>query len=71
MSREAAKKIVDLMIKHGAEQNAILAEIQPICSDDEFRRYRRMIGQSMGSILLDIINPIVELYPDLKSSQLE
>jgi hypothetical protein len=27
---EAAKKIVDLMIKHGAEQNAILAEIQPI-----------------------------------------
>ena len=30
MFREAAKKIVDLMIKHGAEQNAILAEIQPI-----------------------------------------
>jgi hypothetical protein len=24
MSREAAKKIVDLMIKHGAEQNALL-----------------------------------------------
>jgi hypothetical protein len=39
--------------------------------DDEFRRYRRMIGQSMGSILLDVINPIVELYPDLKPSQLE
>jgi hypothetical protein len=49
-------------------KNAILAEIQPICSDDEFRRYRRMIGQSMGSILLDVINPIVELYPDLKPS---
>jgi hypothetical protein len=33
MSREAAKKIIDLMIKHGAEQNAILAEIRSICPD--------------------------------------
>ena len=36
MSREAAKKIVGLMIKHGAGQNAVLAEIQSICDDDEF-----------------------------------
>ena len=68
MSREAAKKIVDLMIKHGAEQNAILAEIQSICADDEFQKYKRMIGQSMGCMLLDVINPIVELYPALKPS---
>jgi hypothetical protein len=33
--------------------------------------YRRMIGRSMGSILLNVINPMVELYPDLKPSQLE
>jgi len=71
MSREAAKKIVDLMIKHGAEQNALLAEIQSICSNEEFQKYRRMIAQSMGSILLDVINPIVEMHPDLKPSQLE
>jgi hypothetical protein len=25
----------------------------------------------MGCMLLDLINPIVELYPDLKPSQLE
>jgi predicted transcriptional regulator len=71
MSREAAKKIVDLMIKHGAEQNALLAEIQSICSNEEFQKYKRMIAQSMGSILLDVVNPIVEMYPDLKPSQLE
>jgi hypothetical protein len=40
MSREAAKKIVDLMIKHGAEQNALLAETEPICSDYEFQKYK-------------------------------
>jgi hypothetical protein len=71
MSREAAKKIIDLMVKHGAEQNAVLAEIEPICSADEFQNYKRMIGQSMGSLLLNVINPIVELHPDLKPSQLE
>lgn len=71
MSREAAKRIIDLMVKHGAEQNAVLAEIRSICADDEFQEYKRMIGQSMGCMLLDVINPIVQLYPDLKPSQLE
>jgi hypothetical protein len=71
VSREAAKKIIDLMIRHGAEQNAVLTEIQSICTEDEFRKYRQMIGQSMGCMLLDVINPIVEMYPDLKPSQLD
>jgi hypothetical protein len=30
------------------------AEIRPICSDDEFHKYKRMIRQSMGSLLLDV-----------------
>jgi hypothetical protein len=59
------------MVKHGAEQNAVLSEIRSICADDEFQEYKRMIGQSMGCILLDVINPIVALYPGLKPSQLE
>jgi hypothetical protein len=71
MSREAAKKIIDLMIRHGAEQNAVLAEIQSICTDDEFHKYRRMVGQSMGCMLLDVVNPIVEMYPDLKPARLD
>jgi hypothetical protein len=55
MSREAAKKIIDLMLRHGAEQNAALAEIGSICAEDEFQRYKQMIGQSMGCMLLDVI----------------
>jgi hypothetical protein len=48
-----------------------LAEIQSICTDDEFHNYRRMIGQSMGCMLLDVMNPIVEMYPDLKPARLD
>ena len=71
MSREAAKKIVDMMTRHGAEQNAVLAEVQSICTEDEFCKYRQMIGQAMGCMLLDVINPIVEMYPDLKPARLD
>jgi hypothetical protein len=71
MSREAAKKIVDLMVRHAAEQNATLVEIQGTCTESEFREYKQMIGRSMGSMLLDVVNPIVERYPDLKPRQLD
>jgi hypothetical protein len=70
MSREAAKKIVDLMVKHAAEQNAALAEVQGMCTEIEFQEYKQMIGRSMGSMLLDVVNPIVERYPDLKPREL-
>jgi hypothetical protein len=63
--------IMDLMLKHAAEQNAVVSQARPMCTDDEFGRYRQMIAQSMGSILLDVMNPIIELYPDLKPPQLE
>jgi hypothetical protein len=71
MSREAAKKIVDLIMRHGAEQDQVLIDIQPICSVDEFEMYKQMIGKSMGSMLLDVLNRIFEKHPDLKPPQLE
>jgi hypothetical protein len=71
MSREAAKKILETVIRHGAEQNEVLLEVQHMCSTDEFALYKRMIGRSMGAMLLDVMNPIIEMYPDLKPAGLE
>jgi hypothetical protein len=71
MSREAANKIVSLILRHGAEQDQVLIDIQPICSPDEFEMYKQMIGRSMGGMLLDVLNPIFEKHPDLKPPQLE
>jgi len=71
MSQEAAKVILDIVLRHAAEQDAALVKIQEICSRDEFDRYRRMIGGSMGAMLVDVINPIVERYPELMPPQLE
>jgi hypothetical protein len=70
MSRDAAKIVMELVIKNAAEQDAVLTEIQSLCTGEEFREYRRMIGKSMGAMLFEIINPIVAKYPELKPPQL-
>jgi len=70
MSREAAKKLLSIVLRHAAEQDAALVELQTICSEDEFNQYKKMIGKSMGAMLLEIINPIVAKYPDLKPPEL-
>jgi hypothetical protein len=71
MSHDAAKAILDLILRHSAEQNRVLLDIEGACSAEEFREYKQMIGASMGSMLLDVINPIVAKYPELRPPQLE
>ncbi len=70
MSRQAAKLLLDVIVRHGAEQDAALADIEKLCTKDEFDRYNRMIGKSMGTMLLEVINPIVGKYPELKPPEM-
>ena len=64
MSQDAAKVVLEIIIRHSAEQDACLAAIREKCTDEEFREYRRMIGRSMGAMLLEVINPIIKKYQD-------
>jgi hypothetical protein len=70
MSRDAAKIIMEVVTKNAAEQDAVLAKIQSLCTEDEFREYRRMIGRSMGAMFFEIISPIVVKYPELKPAEM-
>jgi hypothetical protein len=71
MSRQAAKLLLVVILRHEAEQDAVLADIEKLCAKDEFDRYKRMIGKPMGTMLLEIINPIVGKYPELKPPEME
>jgi hypothetical protein len=71
MSREAAAEVLRAIVGHAREQDALLERIQRQCSQDEFNWFRRMIDKSMGAMLLDVINPIVAKYPELKPPELE
>ena len=70
MSRDAAKMIMEVVTRNAAEQDAVLTKIQSLCAENEFNEYRRMIGKSMGAMLVEIIHPIVAKYPELKPAQL-
>ncbi|SEB19137.1 hypothetical protein [Marinobacterium iners] len=71
MKKEVATEIVDLMVEFGDRLNQSVAMVQKDCSEDELVVYRRAAGKLMGTMLLDIMNPIFDEHPDLKSDRLE
>ena len=34
-------------------------------SKDDFRRYARVVGETLGSIQIDLMAPVLKEYPDL------
>ena len=64
MSREAAKTLLDTVLRQSGELDAVLTDIQAACTPEEFREFRKIVGDVMGSVLFDAINPIVAKYPD-------
>jgi hypothetical protein len=67
---EIARQISDLMIEIGGRLDGSVLVVQQRCSPEEFRVYRRAIGQVLGD-MLDILNPLYEEHPSLKPSQME
>ncbi|WP_158808578.1 hypothetical protein [Beijerinckia sp. L45] len=48
MQHVTAKALTALLLRHGAEQNDILHQVQRDESHEEFVRVRTMIGKTMG-----------------------
>ena len=70
MNREIAKMIVDLMLRQGRELDDSVRAVQSSEGAEEFNRYRLAVGRIMGEMLLEVMNPIFDEYPDLKPPQL-
>ncbi|MEL7525146.1 MAG: hypothetical protein AAFN16_05225 [Pseudomonadota bacterium] len=71
MKKEAAAQVVDLFIEFGARLDQSVSLVQQSSSESELKTYRRSVGKLMGRMLLEIMNPIFEAYPDLKPEGLE
>ena len=70
MKKEAAVEIVDLFLEFGAKLDESVVLVQQNASPDEFNNYRLSVGKMMGEMLVEVMNPIFEEYPDLKPDQL-
>jgi hypothetical protein len=70
-SAEVAMQINSLMLEYGQKLDASVRLVKERCTEDEFVAYRRAIGDVMGLMLLDIMNPLYARHPHLKPEQLK
>lgn len=71
MNREIAEEISKLMLYCGSEIDKSVVLVKNTCDSEEFEIYRKAIGKIMGTMLVDIMNPIYKQYPDIKPPQLK
>ena len=64
MKETTAKRLAEMLLRHGGEQN--IAAIQADEPPEEFLRIRAMIGQTMGALWTEALQPIFAEYPALK-----
>lgn len=61
-----AKQISDLMLEYGARLDESVLLVKNSCSEAELKTYRRAVGEIMGNMLTEIMNPLYERHPTLK-----
>lgn len=70
MEKETARVVLALMFEYGGKLNDAMLRIRETSDDEEFARYRRGIGRVLDSAFEQIINPILEEYPELRPKAL-
>lgn len=70
-NKETAKQISDLMLELGGKLNQSVALVKDTCDESQLIAYRKVVGQLMGTMLLDVMNPLYSIHPELKPDQLK
>jgi len=65
MKHHLAKEIINEMVINLKKYNDLLLKIKTTSTQKEFDFYKKGFAQIMGSMVLDIVNPIVKEHPDL------
>lgn len=65
-----ATDISALMLNIGSQLDASVSYVQKSCDESELNTYRSAVGEIMGRMLIDIMNPIYKQHSELKPEQL-
>lgn len=71
MKHETARRLLELLLRHSNEQNAFLSSLAGTEPEDQIKRIKAMIGQTMGAMYLEAIRPILAEHPDLTPHELK
>ena len=70
LSKAAASKIAELVERQADDLNESAARLREIYSEDEFKSYQRAIATVIGTMFLEILEPLWEDYPELAPESL-
>ncbi|MEB7938338.1 MULTISPECIES: hypothetical protein [Escherichia] len=68
--KNIAEDISALMLDIGSILDASVSRVQQTCDESELNTYRSAVGEIMGRMLIDIMNPIYKQHPELKPKEL-
>ena len=68
---EVAQYISDLMIEVGGRLDSSVQVVARKCPQEESQAYKRAVGNVLGEMLLQIMNPLYRVHPSLKPHGLE
>jgi len=70
MKRETAEKVLPLLMEAAARVDQAIARVFEGEDAAAAHRFRRIGGQVMGEIFLELVRPIHEEFPDLVPEEL-
>jgi hypothetical protein len=66
ISRNVAETVMQVVYRQMDELGELVRTIEPLCNGEEFEQYKRGIFHCLGSLVFEVLNPIVRRYPNLK-----
>jgi hypothetical protein len=70
-NKETAREVERTMRQCSAALDHTIRIVMDTCSEEEFKAYRKTIGQIMSSMYLDVVQPIHRRFPDLEPEELK
>ena len=66
METDIAKKISDEMNDILGRLNESIRLVRDNCSEEEFKGYRKAVSRVAASLVLDVMNPLYDINPEVK-----
>jgi hypothetical protein len=71
MEKKVAEELISVMLECGRKIDDSIAFVEENSSTKDFHIYRKSASKIMGTMLIEIMNPIVSEFPELKPDELQ
>jgi hypothetical protein len=71
MRRDLAEEIIQELLSCSGKLDHSVAQLQGAVGKDFFTRYRRLVGQAMGMLYIEILRDLFQQYPDLEPESMK